>query len=110
MQRNRTAPEGARTFWIGRACSAPSKRNPSTGRSGRVNFRLGMTRPPPATITLQRLLDALESAGLGLTVNVDHGDRLERVYANGCVAELARAGTRGDGPTPRARSDNACGA
>jgi PAS domain S-box-containing protein len=47
-----------------------------------------MTSPPPATITLERLLDALESAGLGLTVVVDHGDRLERVYANGCIAAL----------------------
>jgi PAS domain S-box-containing protein len=39
-------------------------------------------------MTLERLLDALESAGLGLTVVIDHGDRLERVYANRCLAEL----------------------
>src|SRR5207247_296153 len=44
--------------------------------------------PPPASITLDRLLDALESAGLGLTVVTDHGDRLERIYANGCIARL----------------------
>src|SRR4051794_16007530 len=47
-----------------------------------------MPTPPPTCITLERLLGALEGAGLGLTVVIDHGDRLERVYANGCIARL----------------------
>jgi PAS domain S-box-containing protein len=41
----------------------------------------------PATV-LTALLEALESAGIGCTVVLDHGDRLERVYVNHAHARI----------------------
>jgi PAS domain S-box-containing protein len=42
----------------------------------------------PPSVALQAFLDALENAGLGCTVVVDRGDRLERVYANAALARI----------------------
>ncbi len=42
----------------------------------------------PAPAVLQALLEGLEGVGIGCTVVLDHGDRMERVYANQALATI----------------------
>jgi PAS domain S-box-containing protein len=62
------------------------------GRRERERLRslamLGSLRSLAPRAVLDALLDALESAGIGCTIVLDRGDRLERAYANEAICRI----------------------